>query len=98
MDINYILIQLVVFIIPLIGVYFAFHNDVQKQKSDLVKQENRLTLMEKDIEHLKEQVNLNVKRLDNHDEQNRVLIALTEQVKNLSEDIKRIEKKLEKEI
>ena len=52
------------------------------------KQENRITAMEKDIENLQEfKVSAN-KRLDNHDEQNKAILVLAEQVKSLGEDVR----------
>lgn len=89
MDFNTVILAYVPVIAGFIGIYFHLKGDVQSQ-------EKRMTVIEEGQKHLKEQIELNVKRLDNHDEQNRVLIALTEQVKALSEDIKRVEKKLEK--
>ena len=56
--------------------------------------ENRIKEL-KEYVYFKESMAEARKRLDSHDEQNKVLIALTEQVRGLSEDIKRIEKKLD---
>jgi len=54
------------------------------------KQENRITAMEKDIENLQEfKVSAN-KRLDNHDEQNKAILVLAEQVKSLGEDVREL--------
>lgn len=52
-------------------------------------------MLEQEYVYFKESMAEARKRLDSHDEQNKVLIALTEQVRGLSEDIKRIEKKLD---
>lgn len=64
-------------------------------KSQTTKQENRITMLEQEYVYFKESMAEARKRLDSHDEQNKVLIALIEQVRGLSEDIKRIEKKLD---
>lgn len=89
MDINEMIIKTVLFFLPLLGIYLSF-------KGNVVSQENRLTLLEKDVENLKIQVGSNIKRLNDYEKQTLVLVQLTEQVKSLSEDIKRIEKKLER--
>ncbi|CAI3298411.1 hypothetical protein CIRMBP1257_00537 [Enterococcus cecorum] len=73
---------------PLLAVY-------SYSKSQTTKQENRITMLEQEYLYFKESMAEARKRLDSHDEQNKALIALTEQVRGLSEDIKRIEKKLD---
>ncbi|MCW6663963.1 hypothetical protein NHG23_08710 [Aerococcaceae bacterium NML190073] len=82
-----VIIAVIVFLLPVIGLYLKFRDDVKAQ-------ENRMTILERDNAHMMKQVENNIKRLDNHDEQNKILVALTEQVRNLSEDIRRIEKKI----
>lgn len=76
---------------PLLAVYSFI-------KTQTVKQENRITMLEQQSSFFKTQLDRATKRLDNHDEQNKVLIALTEQVRALSDDIRRIEKKIDKEM
>lgn len=56
----------------------------------MTKQEHRNTILEKDIEHLKEFKTTATQRLNNHDEQNKALLVLAEQVKTLSEDVKEL--------
>ena len=56
----------------------------------MTKQENRSTVLEKDIENLKEFKESANRRLDNHEEQNKALLVLAEQVKTLSEDVKEL--------
>ena len=57
--------------------------------------EKRLTILEeKDKQQNKELTEIKV-RLDNHDSQMQVLIQMTEQIKNLSEKIEKIDSKLE---
>ena len=56
----------------------------------VTKQENRNTVLEKDIENLKEFKDSANRRLDNHEEQNKVLLVLAEQVRILSEDVKEL--------
>ena len=54
----------------------------------MTKQENRNTVLEKDIEHLKEFKESANHRLNNHDKQNEALLVLAEQVKNMSDDVR----------
>ena len=56
----------------------------------MTRQENRSTILEKDIENLKEFKESANRRLDNHEEQNKALLVLAEQVKTLSEDVKEL--------
>ena len=46
--------------------------------------------MEKDIENLREFKASANKRLDNHDEHNKAILVLAEQVKVLSEDVREL--------
>ena len=59
-------------------------------KDRATKQENRLTVLEKDIENLNEFKRSANKRLDNHDEQNKAILVLAEQVKSLGEDVREL--------
>lgn len=63
----------------------------------MTKQENRNTILEKDIESLKEFKESANHRLNNHDEQNKALLVLAEQVKNMSEDIRDLKRVMKKE-
>ena len=63
----------------------------------VTKQENRNTVLEKDIENLKEFKDSANRRLDNHDEQNKAILVLAEQVKNMSEDIRDLKRVIMKE-
>ena len=54
----------------------------------ITKQENRNTVLEKDIENLKEFKENANHRLNSHDEQNKAILVLAEQVKNMSDDIR----------
>lgn len=77
------LFQLGLSLIPVVVLYFSM-------KDRATKQENRNTIMEKDIENLREfKVSAN-KRLDNHDEQNKAILVLAEQVKSLGEDVREL--------
>ena len=60
-------------------------------------QENRSTILEKDIENLKEFKESANHRLDNHDEQNKAILVLAEQVKNMADDIRDLKRVIMKE-
>ena len=49
-----------------------------------------MTILEKDNEFLKEFKTTATQRLNNHEEQNKALLVLAEQVKTLSEDVKEL--------
>lgn len=72
--------SLIVFSIPLVGLYFNFRGKVEGQ-------ENRMTKVESEISHLMKQVDNNIVRLNDHEAQQKLLVSLTEQVKNLTSDM-----------
>ena len=84
-----------------IYIYVAFISSILGMWSILsakvTKQENRNTVLEKDIENLKEFKEIANRRLDNHDEQNKAILVLAEQVKNMSEDIRDLKRVIMKE-
>ena len=64
-------------------------------QSRMTNSERRTTILEeKDKQHDKE-IEETKSRLDNHDLQMQVLIQMTEQIKNLSEKVDKIDNKLE---
>ncbi|HEM4557704.1 TPA: hypothetical protein U1Z93_001648 [Streptococcus suis] len=63
----------------------------------ITKQENRITVLEKDIENLKEFKESANRRLDSHDEQNKAILVLAEQVKSMGEDIRELKRVIMKE-
>lgn len=66
--------------IPVVGVYLNFKGKVQDTES-------RMTKIETDLKHVIKQVDSNIVRLNDHEAQQKLLISLTEQVKNLTEDM-----------
>lgn len=78
-----LIVQIFLSLIPVVGLYFSM-------KDRATKQENRLTVLEKDIENLNEFKTSANKRLDNHDEQNKAILVLAEQVKSLGEDVREL--------
>ena len=78
-----LIVQIFLSLIPVVGLYFSM-------KDRATKQENRLTVLEKDIENLHEFKMAANKRLDNHDEQNKAILVLAEQVKSLGEDVREL--------
>ena len=75
--------MIVGFIGVLLGIYGSF-------KGTIIVQEKRMVVMEKDIETMRDFRLTAIRRLDNHDEQNKSLLILAEQVKALSEDMKEL--------
>ena len=75
-----------------IYIYVAFVSSIIGMWSILstkvTKQENRNTVLEKDIENLKEFKESANNRLNSHDEQNKAILVLAEQVKNMGDDIR----------
>ena len=63
----------------------------------MTKQENRNTVLEKDIEHLKEFKESANRRLESHDKQNEAILVLAEQVKNMSDDVRDLKRVIMKE-
>ena len=63
----------------------------------LTKQENRNTVLEKDVENLKEFKESSNRRLDSHDKQNEAILVLAEQVKNMANDIRDLKRVIMKE-
>lgn len=57
--------------------------------------EKRLTILEENNKQQDKRLAENKTILDNHDHQMKVLIQMTEQIKNLSEKIEKIDNKLE---
>ena len=81
--------------------YFAFVSSIigvwSILSTKVTKQENRNTVLEKDIETLKEFKESANRRLDSHDEQNKAILVLAEQVKNMSDDIRDLKRVIMKE-
>ena len=67
----------------LLGIYGNF-------KGNIVAQEKRMVVIEKDIENMRDFRLTAVRRLDNHDEQNKAILVLAEQVKSLGEDVREL--------
>ncbi|TMR57263.1 hypothetical protein E3V90_08215 [Streptococcus pseudopneumoniae] len=82
-EIEHLLIRFLFSLIPVVVLCFSM-------KDRATKQENRMTAIEKDIENLREFRMSANKRLDNHDEQNKAILVLAEQVKSLGEDVREL--------
>ena len=64
-------------------------------QSRMTSTEKRLTILEENNKQQDKQLTEIKARLDNHDLQMQVLIQMTEQIKNLSEKVDKIDNKLE---
>ena len=82
-------------------IYIAFISSVLGMWSILsakvAKQENRNTVLEKDIENLKEFKESANRRLDSHDKQNEAILVLAEQVKSMGDDVRDLKRVIMKE-
>ena len=63
----------------------------------MTKHENRNTVLEKDIENLKEFKKSANRRLDSHDKQNEAILVLAEQVKSIGDDVRDLKRIIMKE-
>ncbi len=63
----------------------------------MTKQEHRNTILEKDIENLKEFKESANRRLDSHDKQNEAILVLAEQVKSMGDDVRDLKRVIMKE-
>ena len=84
-----------------IYIYVAFVSSILGMWSILsakmTKQENRNTILEKDIENLKEFKESANRRLDSHDKQNEAILVLAEQVKSMGDDVRSLKRVIMKE-
>ena len=74
----------------LVGLVSAMLAIYGRFKTEILIQEKRMTALEKDNEFLIEFKKTATQRLNNHEEQNKALLVLAEQVKALSEDVKEL--------
>ena len=74
-------------LIPVAGLYL-------NNKSKITEQEHRMTMIEAGQNYIQKLSEQNSHRLDEHDEQNRVIYQLMEQIKAIKEDVVEIKQKL----
>ncbi|QNF80531.1 DUF7365 family protein [Streptococcus pyogenes] len=79
------------FILPIGGIYTLFNAQSLKHEPDI-------TLLQSEVEHLKIVTRQNARRLEEHAEQNKTLITMTEQIKNLTDDVKDLKDMMRGEI
>lgn len=77
------LITLAGFVITVYGFY-----NLLKAKS--IEQATKINTLELKISFLEQTIKTHTRRLDDHDKQNQALVAMTEQMKNLTEDVKEL--------
>lgn len=78
-----VLVYIIGTLIPVCGLYMT-------NKTKIKESEHRQTVQEMEIKHLKEIVEQNARRLDEHDEQNKTMFALVEQVRTLTKSIEEL--------
>ena len=81
----------------LVGLVSAMLAIYGRFKTEILMQEKRMTVMEKDNEFLIEFKNTATRRLNSHDEQNKAILVLAEQVKNMGDDIRDLKRVIMKE-
>lgn len=72
---------------------YGFYN-VLRAKS--IEQATKINSLELRLGFLEQQTKDHTRRLDDHDKQNQALVAMTEQIKNLTEDVKELKIMIEK--
>ena len=74
-------------LIPVAGLYL-------NNKSKITEQEHRMTMIEASQNYTQKLAEQNSRRLDEHDEQNKITYQLVEQIKAMKEDVIEIKQKL----
>ncbi|WP_315026588.1 hypothetical protein [Abiotrophia defectiva] len=74
-------------LIPVAGLYL-------NNKSKITEQEHRMTMIEAGQNYIQKLSEQNSRRLDEHDEQNKITYQLVEQIKAMKEDLIEIKQKL----
>ena len=74
-------------LIPVAGLYL-------NNKSKITEQEQRMTMIEAGQNYIQKLSEQNSRRLDEHDEQNKITYQLVEQIKAMKEDLIEIKQKL----
>lgn len=79
-------------LVYILGVLLPVASLYLVNKTKIKEAEHRATVQEMEIKHLKQEVKQNATRLDGHDEQNRIMYTLIEQVKSLSSSVEEVKK------
>lgn len=82
------------FLSTLVGFYGFFQKKTTDQEKKSTEQENRITKIELAVMQNSKDIYQNRKRIDNHDVDNKVMLALVEKVDGLKEDIAEIKQKI----
>lgn len=80
-------LQAIVTIGGFIITVYGFYN-VLKAKS--IEQATKINTLELKVSFLERSIKEHNRRLDDHDKQNKALVAMTEQMKNLTEDVREL--------
>lgn len=83
------IVMIVGFIATLVGLWTGFSGKIAAQ-------EKRLTTLEMYAASNKDKLSEHARRLENHEQEYRVMVALVEKVDNLSKDIQEIKEDLKK--
>ena len=79
--------QMLITIVGFVITVYGFYN-VLKTKS--IEQATNVNTLELKISFLEQSIKDHTRRLDDHDKQNQALVAMTEQMKNLTEDVREL--------
>lgn len=79
--------QMLITIVGFVITVYGFYN-VLKAKS--IEQATNVNTLELKISFLEQSIKDHTRRLDDHDKQNQALVAMTEQMKNLTEDVREL--------
>ena len=85
--------QLLMTVVGFAITVYGFYN-VLRAKG--IEQATKINSLELRLGFLEQQTINHARRLDDHDKQNQALVAMTEQIKNLTEDVKELKIMVEK--
>lgn len=84
-------IQLLSTIVVLLATIYGVYNSLSQKSVSYL---NKISTQELKIHYLEVALKEHARRLDDHDKQNQSILLLAEQIKNLSEDVTELTKKV----
>ncbi|HFX4000166.1 hypothetical protein GE023_005050 [Streptococcus canis] len=77
-------------IITICGFFITVYGFYSVLKAKSIEQATKINTLEMKITFLEQIMADHTRRLDDHDKQNQALVAMTEQMKNLTEDVREL--------
>ncbi|MGT2755364.1 DUF7365 family protein [Streptococcus ovis] len=77
-------------IVTLAGFFVTVYGFYNVLRAKAIEQATKINTLELKVSFLERTIQEHTRRLDDHDNQNRALVAMTEQIKNLTEDMKEV--------